>query len=79
MRISKWLDLLDRVGWTALQAFSGYLLANVALGDSIGWKKVLIAAAIAAGIAAGKVVVAQNTGNSGLGDAVPGASVVKNQ
>lgn len=77
MRINKYLDLLDRVGWTAIQAFVGYLLANVALGDSIGWKKVLIAAAIAAGIAAGKVVVAQNTGNSGMGDAIPGASVIE--
>lgn len=77
MKVNRWLDLLDRVGWTAVQAFVGYLVANVALGDGVDWKKVFVAALFASLIAAGKVVLAQNVGTTGLGDAVPGGVVEK--
>jgi hypothetical protein len=75
VRINRWLDLLDRVLWTFVQAFAATLIV---LGfDS--WKDSLGAAAIAGALAALKVVAAQNVGDSKLGDGIPGASVVETE
>jgi hypothetical protein len=68
VRINRWLDLLDRVGWTFLQAFAGTM---VVLGFN-DWEDALKASAGAGLIAVGKVLVAQNTGSNNLGAAVPG-------
>lgn len=74
-RINKWVDLLDRTAWTFLMTlFSSFIIWGF---DS--WKPVLAAAALAAFGTGGKTTVAQNVGDSGLGDAVPGKSVVKSQ
>lgn len=68
MRINKWLDFLDRVGWTFVQAFVGAL---VVFGlDS--WEDSLKAAVGAGVVAAAKVAVAQRSGSDDLGAAVPG-------
>jgi hypothetical protein len=72
VKFNRWVDLLDRVLWTFVQAFAATLIV---LGFN-NWKDSLGAAAIAGAAAALKTVVAQNVGNSNLGDAVPGASVV---
>jgi hypothetical protein len=79
-RINKYVDLLDRLVWTFIQCFLGYTLVD-ALSDSVNgdWKATLSVAGVAALIAAGKTVVAQNIGDSGLGDAIPGASVVETE
>jgi hypothetical protein len=72
-RINKWVDFLDRTAWTFIQTTGASL---VVLGFD-GWKEALAAGVLAAAGAGGKTVVAQRVGNSGVGDAVPGASVVK--
>jgi hypothetical protein len=68
VRINRWLDLLDRVGWTFMQAYVG---SAVVLGLD-DWRQSLGIAGGAAIVAAGKVLVAQNTGSINLGAAVPG-------
>lgn len=68
VRVNKWLDLLDRVGWTFLQAFAGTMLV---LGFD-DWKQSLGASLAAAAIAVVKVLAAQNSGSNNLGAAVPG-------
>lgn len=73
--INRWVDLVDRVLWTFVQAFAAALIV---LGFN-NWKDSLGAAAIAGALAACKVVVAQNVGDSKLGDAVPGANVVETE
>jgi len=75
VRINRWVDLIDRVGWTFVQAFAATLIV---LGFN-DWRDSLGAAAIAGALAALKVVGAQNVGDSRLGDAVPGASVVETE
>jgi hypothetical protein len=62
-------DFLERVLWTFAQAFLGFLVAQNFVGD-IAWREVLIGAAVAGGIAAAKVVLAQNTGDTDQG-AIP--------
>lgn len=69
VRINKWVDLLDRTAWTALQAFAGVMLATLVTGD-VQWKLAFGSAGIAAGIAACKVILAQSRGSGG-GDLVP--------
>ena len=68
VRVNKWLDLLDRAGWTFLQAAAGTLLV---LGFN-DWKAALAASAAAGGVAVVKVVVSQRSGQNELGAAVPG-------
>jgi hypothetical protein len=68
MKVNRWLDLLDRVGWTFIQAYVG---SAVILGIS-EWEETLGIALGAAVVAAAKVVVAQRSGSDDLGAAVPG-------
>jgi hypothetical protein len=75
VHINRWVDLIDRVLWTFVQAFAAALIV---LGFN-NWKDSLGAAAIAGALAACKVVAAQNVGNSKLGDGVPGASVIETE
>ena len=70
-RINKWLDLLDRAGWTAIQAASGALVVALTDGD-LSWNGALKAVGTATAIAVVKVVIAQRTGSNDLGAAVPG-------
>jgi hypothetical protein len=68
-QIHKWLDLIDRVGWTALQATAGAIVAYLAT-DEIGWKEGFIFVATAAGAAVVKVVIGQNTGSDASGSLI---------
>jgi hypothetical protein len=61
-------DLIERVGWTAIQA--GAASALVTGFDD--WALTLKIAGAAAVGAALKVIVAQQVGDSGTGDAIPG-------
>lgn len=65
MRVNKWLDLLDRAGWTAVQSAAGAALAAATL--NLGWQEFLVVVGGAAGIAVLKVVVGQNTGTDDTG------------
>lgn len=54
--MTKFYDLLERVGWTAMQAFVG-VLAGVNLTDgAVDWQLVLTSAGVAALVAALKVL-----------------------
>ena len=71
MKVNRWLDLLDRVGWTAIQAAAGATIAALATA-AISWKAAGISVAVATLTAVCKVVLAQNSGTDNLGAAVPG-------
>jgi hypothetical protein len=64
-RVDKWLDLLDRAGWTAIQATAG-VAAAVLLAD-MSWKEALITVVVATAGAVLKVKVGQNTGSDDTG------------
>jgi hypothetical protein len=64
-KVNKWLDLIDRAGWTAVQAAAGAALAALAL--DIGWEEFLVIVATATAVATLKVVVGQNTGPDDTG------------
>lgn len=74
-RVNKWLDLLDRVGWTAIQAASASLIAYLAT-DDFGWKQAGVVVGTATLVAVLKVVVGQNTGTDDTG-ALIGQSVIE--
>lgn len=76
MTINKGRDFLERVGWTFIQTFVGVLVATNIVGDT-DWKEVLYGALVAAGLAAGKVVIAQNVGQNSNGELLPGAPVIE--
>lgn len=75
VRVNRWLDLLDRVGWTAIQAAAGAIVAVLAT-EGVGWRGALTMIATATGAAVVKVVLAQQAGTDDLGAAIPGAHVV---
>lgn len=68
MRVNKWLDLLDRVGWTAVQSAAGAILAAMTL--DLDWDQFLVVVATATAVAVLKVVIGQNTGTEDTGSLV---------
>ena len=69
-------DFIERVGWTFIQAFVGAMVAFLIKdGTDIDWAASAYAAVIAALIAAGKVLVAQQFGSSNDGAAIPGGVI----
>ncbi len=73
-RVNKWLDMLDRAGWTAVQASAGAFLAWT-LTDQVGWQAAVSFIAGATAVAVAKVIVGQNTGTDDTG-ALIGTSVI---
>lgn len=67
--VNKWLDLADRVGWTAIQAASGALLAYL-VTDNFTWEQALAVTATATAIAVLKVLIGQNTGTDDTGSLI---------
>ena len=76
VRVNKWLDFLDRVGWTAVQAAAAALLVYLTDTDAIGWETGIKFVAIATAVAVLKVIVGQNTGTDDTG-ALIGEPVVE--
>ena len=68
-KVNKWLDLLDRAGWTAVQAAAGAFITYLAF-DDIGWEEGLLFVASATAVAVCKVVIGQNTGQDETGSLV---------
>jgi len=68
MRVNKARDFVERVAWTAIQAFA----ATAIVTGFDDWALTLKVAGGAAVIAALKVIAAQNVGDSGDGAAIPG-------
>ncbi len=77
VRINKYVDLLDRVVWTFIQSFVGFVSVDALLNAELSWQTKIMAPAIAALFAAVKTVFGQNTGSDDTGAVVPGASVVE--
>jgi hypothetical protein len=65
-RVNRWLDLLDRAGWTALQSAAAALIAYLAT-DTFTWEQAAVVVGTATLIAVLKVVVGQNTGTDDTG------------
>ena len=65
-RVNKWFDLIDRVGWTAIQAASAALVAYLAT-DDFTWEQALVVVGTATLVAVLKVVIGQNTGTDDTG------------
>jgi hypothetical protein len=71
MQVSRVKDFVERVVWTAVQAFAAVAIVELA-SDDVDWGNVVKVAGIAALIAALKVVAAQQFGSTPSGDAIPG-------
>ncbi len=72
--VNRWLDLIDRVGWTAVQAAAGSAIAALAL--DLDWKQFATVVGTATAISVCKVVVGQNTGTDDSG-ALIGTPVIE--
>jgi hypothetical protein len=59
----KYLDLLERTAWTAVQAFAGVLIGT-SLVSEVDWGAVFASAGIAAGIAVLKCLLAFQVGDT---------------
>lgn len=66
-KVNRWLDLLDRVGWTAIQSAAGAVVAYFAAGKEFDWETALWFVGSATVIAVCKVVLGQNTGTDDTG------------
>lgn len=66
--VNRALDFVERVGWTAIYGGAAAFIDWAATGTAWSWRTF----AIAVGLAAAKVVIAQRVGTSGMGDAIPG-------
>ena len=73
-RVNKWLDLLDRAGWTAVQSAAGAALAALTL--DLGWSEFLVVVGAATAVAVLKVITGQNTGTDDTG-ALIGQAVIE--
>lgn len=69
-RVNRWLDLLDRVGWTAIQAAGAALLTYLTTDQDIGWKEAAVFVGYATLLAVIKVVIGQNTGADDTGSLI---------
>ena len=72
VRINRWLDFLDRVGWTAIYAVASAGIILLTGDNDLTWAlagKFLGAQVL---LAVCKVVLAQRAGSNDLGAAVPG-------
>lgn len=75
VKLNKWVDLVDRTAWAFVLAFGAGLI-------SVGfdnWRQALGIAGMTAVGALVKAGAAQNVGQSQLGDAVPGRSIVERE
>lgn len=75
-RVNKWLDLLDRAGWTGLQAAGSAIITYFATGRELDWNEAFAFVAVAVGLAVCKVIVGQNTGTDDTG-ALIGTPVIE--
>lgn len=74
-KVNRWLDLLDRVGWTAVQSAAGALIAWQATGE-VGWSAAAWFVGGAVVVAVAKVVTGQRTGSDDTGSLI-GAPVIE--
>jgi hypothetical protein len=68
-KVNKWLDLLDRVGWTAVYALAGALFV-VLTESGFTWETGLKFVASQVVLVTLKVVIGQNTGQDETGSLI---------
>lgn len=73
-RVSKWVDFLERVTWTAIQASAGATL--VVLSTGVDWREGLAFVGITTLTSVVKNVAGQNIGEDDTGAIVPGGSAI---
>ncbi len=69
-RVNKWLDLLDRAGWTALQAAAAAGVTFLSNGVVFSWQALFTFVGIATAVAVLKVLIGQNTGSGDDGSLI---------
>lgn len=69
-RVNKWLDLLDRAGWTALQAAAAAGITFLTNGAEFSWQALFTFVGIATAVSVLKVIIGQNTGSGGDGSLI---------
>lgn len=74
-RVNRWLDLLDRVGWTLVYGIAAGLFV-VLTEDGFGWETGAKFVAVQGVLAVLKVVIGQRTGEDDTGSLI-GTSVVE--
>ena len=73
VQVNKLKDFLERVGWTFLQVEIGLgLLDWINSGINLSFVHTVYTSLGAAAVATVKVLLAQNVGSRGSGDAIPG-------
>ncbi len=75
-KVNKWLDLLDRAGWTAIQAAAASAVVFLTNGTDFTWQVFGTFVLTATAIAVLKVVIGQNTGTDDTGSLI-GQSVIE--
>ena len=75
-RVNKWFDLLDRAGWTAVQATAAAVLVFATSDSVFSWQALATFVGGAVAVAVVKVIVGQNTGSDDTG-ALIGTPVVE--
>lgn len=71
MKVNRGKDFAERVGWTLLQVTAGALLSLLQTGEVLAVRTIIYTV----GIAALKVIVAQQVGQHGDGAAIPGGVI----
>lgn len=74
VRVNRWLDFLDRVGWTAIQVAGATAFGAITVG--MDWDQVLVTTGVATLLAVLKVAAGQNTGTDDTGSLI-GQSVIE--
>lgn len=69
-RVNKWLDLLDRAGWSGIQVSAGALALYLSGEGVLTWKGAGIVVGVAILGAIAKVQVGQRTGDDETGSLV---------
>lgn len=71
MKVNKLRDFAERTGWTFIQATAAAGLTALTT-PSLSWTAAIKFVVTAGVLAALKVIVAQQAGSNGSGDAIPG-------
>jgi len=74
--VNKWLDLLDRAGWTAVQAAAAAGVTFLTNGAEFSWQAFGTFVLTATAVAVLKVAIGQNTGADDTG-ALIGTPVIE--
>ncbi len=72
VRVNRWLDFLDRVGWTAIYGIASAVIIAFDSDALLSWQTAAKLVGLQVAMAVVKVLSAQRVGDNDLGAAVPG-------